>query len=264
MARVTHVKRAQQRYEMVPVLDENGQQKRVPVMRKDGVTPKTDKRGREITIGLTVRDYDKPKPMPKCGKCGTTIEVGQPYKWIEPHGRGQLVRCAACPTWQVWEYSSSLSARIAEIQYNNDPSGVELNEPGDMTAWAADAASAARELAEEKEESANNMEEGFGHETSASAELRDVAEQLSAWADELENLEELELPTGEEEDCEQCDGTGEIDTPIDGGAESRNEPCAECNGTGRVEGEEPTEEQMDEWREEAREKMQEALDSVQL
>lgn len=251
MARVTHVKRAQQRYEMKPTIDPaTGQQKVVPVMRKDGVTPKTTKGGRPVVLRLTERDYDKPKPMPKCGKCGITIEVGQPYKWIEPHGRGQLVRCASCPTWNVWEYSSSLSARIAQIQ---------AEEPGDFdsledaNAWASDRAQEIRDLAAEKQEAADNMESGFGHETEQSQELADIAQQLEEWADNLESVDLPERPEAEEDDCEDCAGTGNMD-------DEEGTSCTECDGTGRTTPDEPTEEQLETWRDEVRDALQAALD----
>lgn len=261
MARVTVVKRAQQRYATKPVLDENGVQKQVPVMRNGA--QKTTKRGAPVFLKLTERDLTRPKPMPTCGKCGVTIEVGQLYKWIEPHGRGQLVRCASCPSWQHWEYSSSLSARISQLQHDHDPSNVDLNEPGDMSTWASDAGTAIRELSEEKRESASNMEEGFGHETSASAELADIADSLEGWADEVEGIDDLELPSPEEVDCDECGGTGTVEAS-DGEADGHKaveESCDECSGNGTVEGDEPTEEQMDEWREQAREVMQELLDN---
>lgn len=51
MARVTYVKAARQRYEMVPVLDADGNPVRLPVLKKDG-SPK------------------KPLPNLTCGTCG--------------------------------------------------------------------------------------------------------------------------------------------------------------------------------------------------
>jgi hypothetical protein len=64
MPRVTVVKHAQQRYETVPVLDDRGQPKVVPVMR-NGVQ-RTTKRGRPVTMRLTREDRTKPKPNLRC------------------------------------------------------------------------------------------------------------------------------------------------------------------------------------------------------
>jgi hypothetical protein len=61
MARVTHVKHAQQRYETIPVLDElEGGQKKVPVMRRDG-TQKTTKSGR-LSSSASPSDLSRPLP----------------------------------------------------------------------------------------------------------------------------------------------------------------------------------------------------------
>lgn len=259
MARVTHVKRAQQRYAMKPTIDPaTGEQKIVPVMRKDGVTPKTTKGGRPVVLRLTERDYDKPLPMPKCGKCSVTIEVGQPYKWIEPHGRGQMVRCATCPTWNVWEYSSSLSARIAQIQGEGEPGDFDSIE--DAQAWAQEKAQEIRDLAAEKQEAADNMESGFGHETEQSAELASTAEQLEQWADDLEGVELPEYPEAEEQECDECSGSGEVEDEAPEGEEPEDTTCSACDGTGQRTDDEPTEEQLDTWRDEVRDALQAALD----
>lgn len=181
MARITYVKRAQQRYKMVPVVDATtGAAVRVGVDR-------ATKSGRAVTRAVTERDYSQPLPMPKCDKCTNTIEVGMPYKWIEPHGRGQMTRCMTCPNWHEWEYSNSTSARIGQIQYEADFEGCESEE--DFKGVLESAATSARELAEEKRESAGNIEDGFGHSTSQSDELNELADALDSWADDLEGID---------------------------------------------------------------------------
>ena len=116
-----------------------------------------------------------------------------------------------------------------------------------MTNALGEAASAIREIAEAKRESASNIEEGFGHETSQSDELNDVADTLENWADDVEAVEVPDLPEPEETDCEECNGTGEVSDPNDDAAVLE---CAECNGEGKITPDEPTEEQMEEWRSE--------------
>ena len=120
MARVTRVKRAQQRYETTPVLDEQGNPVKVGLTRKDG-SPKTDKRGNQIFITKTVEVLGKPKPNYVCDLCRTEIKPGDPYKWIQPksgpYGGRKRVRCGTCPTWQIWDYSDSLSAQTARIAH---------------------------------------------------------------------------------------------------------------------------------------------------
>jgi hypothetical protein len=193
MARVNYVKHARARFEMVPVTNEDGSVKQVPVLRADG-TPKKTKRGKEIYRTLTVQDRTKPLPNYKCGKCGKEIEPGMPYKWIEPrsgpYGGRMMVRCADCPTWQVWEYSSSLSARIAQIQHNaGEALSADFDTPDDVTSILNDVAQEVRDLATEKQEAADNMESGFGHATYQSDELSETAQNLESWADDIEQAD---------------------------------------------------------------------------
>lgn len=224
MARTTFVKKAQQRYATVPVLNEDGTPKRTPVMRKDG-TQKTTKHGRPVFLTVTVADKTKPLPMPTCGKCSKTIEVGQPYKHISPksgpYGGRTLYRCADCPTWQVWEYSSSMSARIAEMQHSFETEIDGADDVETITSALSSMADEVRSLAEEKREGASNIEEGFGHPTSASEELEQIADDLDSWADEIE---EADVPETDEYGCTECDGECVMD-------------CDACNGTGTIESE---------------------------
>lgn len=261
MPRINHVKKAQQRYATVPILDEQGQQKRVPMMSTRTGEQKVSKHGRPVNIGLTQRDTDNPLPMPTCDFCQEEIEVGTPYKWIEPHGSGVRNRHEACPTWNVWEYSSSLSSRIAEIQGTNDvPDSFEsVDEAQD---WANEVALQIRELSEEKRESAQNLEDGFGHETEQSMELNDIADQLESWADEVEGADIPEYPEAEEADCDECEGTGKVTVKLDMG--DFESDCEKCEGTGQYTPEEPAEDQIGEWIDEVKDALQNALDACPL
>jgi len=254
MPRVTHVKRAQQRYATKPVIDpETGVQKVVPMMNSRTGEQKKSKSGRLVFMKITERDLDKPLPMPKCDapECkqeSREIKVGESYKWIEPSGQRVKNRHEDCPTWNVWEYSSSLSARIAQIQNDGPSDSYESLE--DAQAWASEKAEEIRGLAEEKRESASNIEEGFGHETYQSAELNEIADNLEQWADDLENIDLPEYPEGGS-NCDDCDGSGTIDgddqTPLN---------CETCGGSGTLD--EPTDDEITEWQAE----VQSALEGV--
>lgn len=272
MARVTHVKKAQQRYETVPVLDADGKPVKIALTKADG-TPKmtSGKRGktpRPVFITKTVADKSKPKPLQKCGKCGTTIEVGQPYKWIKPksgpYGGRLMVRCGPCPTWNVWDYSSSLSARVAQIEHEASLDGVESQEDAQGVAEAA--AQAIRDLAEEKRESASNIEEGFGHATYQSEELEQQADDLDTWADEVEGVEfpdpeDSEYQDDEDVECAYCGGTGLLAETVEADEDTDpDEECTQCSGDGTVENEDP-ETDWDAWREAAEEALSEVLGS---
>jgi hypothetical protein len=295
MARITRVAKAQQRYEQVPVIDpETGEQKRTPVM-KNG-KQKVTKTGRPVFMDITTADKNQPLPNRKCGKCGNEITVGSPYKHISPrsgpYGGRTLYRCISCPDWNVWEYSSSLSARVAEISFDFSNEQGNWESQDDVQSSLNDAAERVREIASEKEESAQNIEDGFGHSTSMSEELADVAQQLNDWADEIESADIPDYPEGEEQDCDQCDGTGQVENDefteeaenivalgakikllsklpslqvmawvkklvaeleaLEEAHEDTDEEidCEYCDGSGRIENDEPTQDQIEEWRSE--------------
>lgn len=246
MARITRVAKAQQRYETVPVLNEDGTPKQTPVM-KNGVQ-RTTKRGTPVFLTVTKADRTKPLPMPDCDArgCGKPIEVGKPYKHISPksgpYGGRTRYRHADCPDWQIWEYSSSLSARVAEVEHDAMLSLEEVEDEDGVQEVLNTAAEAIREIATEKEEGADNIENGFGHETSQSEELRSTAEQLNEWADEIENITIPDLPDADDAECETCCGTGTVSSGTD------EEKCEDCEGSGHPS--EPTDEQMNDWRSE--------------
>jgi hypothetical protein len=258
MARITYVKAAQQRYETVPVIDPTtGKQKQTPVMRNG--EQRTTKRGRPIFLSVTVSDKSKPLPNRNCGKCGNEIKVGDPYKHISPrsgpYGGRTLYRCSECPNWYVWEYSSSLSARLAEVSFNFNETLDSAESEDDVQTALNDAAEAVREIASEKEEGADNIESGFGHETQQSEELREIAEQLNSWADEIDSATIPDFPDPEEDECEECSGSGSIANPDwDDEVEDQEEEiaCDTCDGTGQFTPDEPNSEQIEAWRDEVR------------
>ena len=259
MARTTHVARAQQRYETVPVIDpETGQPKRTPVMRKDG-TPKKTKAGREVFMTVTVQDKTKPLPAYRCDACREPIEIGTPYKHISPksgpYGGSKLTRHEACPSWQVWEYSSSLSARLAEISHNFSEALDGCESPDDVTSALSDAAGEVSSIAEEKATSAESVEEGFGHPTSASEQLAETAESLEEWAGEIESADVPEMVDCEDctdgkVECPACEGTGKTTEALD-------TDCPDCSGDGEVECETcgGTGEDIDTWRDAVRDEV---------
>lgn len=251
MARVTYVKKAQQRYKMVPVIDPaTGEQKVVAKQGKDG-QPKTTKRGKEIVQRLTVADKTKPLPNLVCDACREEILVGTAYKWIAPksgpYGGRRMERHESCPTWQVWEYSSSLSARLAQISYDFAQATATFETPEEVTEALTDAAEAVRELAEEKRESASSIEDGFGHATYQSDELNEIADSLDTWADEIEQVDIPELPDPEDVDCEECQGTGKITVVADGDNEEGEVDCEDCDGTGTITPDDLSEGELAEW-----------------
>jgi hypothetical protein len=184
------------------------------------------------------------KPLNTCDRCSETIRLGMSYKHISiktgPTTSRKLIRCDMCPTWHVWEYSNSVSARCAQIVHEAQEALGDVTTTDDVTDVLQTAADAARELAEEKREAAQNIEDGFGHATSQSDELTDLADQLEDWAASLEGATIPDYPDPNDAECPACDGTGTGGEDMD--------TCSECNGTKHPA--EPTEDQLDEWRNE--------------
>lgn len=184
------------------------------------------------------------KPLLSCDACQNPIEVGSSYKHMSiktgAYSSRKLVRCDSCPTWQVWEYSNSTSARTAQIAHEARTAMEAADTVDEVTDALQTAADAARELAEEKREGAQNIEEGFGHSTSQSDELTELAEELDSWAEALEQVDVPDFPDPDDVNCPACEGKGTGGEDMD--------TCSECLGTGHPT--EPTEEQLDEWRDE--------------
>lgn len=282
MARITHVKSARQRYATVPVIDPaTGEQKVTPVLvtRKvlqnngeyaEEKVQKTTKRGRPVFMKVTVSDKAQPLPNYLCEVCRDEIKVGDPYKHVTPksgpYGGRTRRRCASCPTWESWDLSNALWARIEQVirpAQDAVAEAVSGHDADGVRSALEEAAQGIRELAEEKTDGAQNMEDGFGHETEQSMELRDQGEQLEQWADEIESAEVPDFPDEPEgeEDCAECNGSGEKDDPEDEGGETVE--CSTCSGSGQVEATRITEDQISDWETEA-EQGTDVLDSNPL
>lgn len=265
MPKITYVKKAQQRYATVPVLDENGEQKKVPVTVKNG-EQKVTKHGRPVFRSVTVSDYNKPLPNHTCGKCGNEIKVGDPYMWIAPksgpYGGTKMYRCGTCPRWQVWEYSSSLSARLAQVVHEGEESLGSCVTRDDFDSAVEEIASQIQEISEEQEEKADKIEYYLAHETSMSEELREQAQELESWADEVRDSLDGADDQPEEIECETCEGEGTLSSD-NGEEEEEDEECQDCEGSGTVEPSDDSPE-MQEWIDGVRDCINDALGNCPL
>jgi hypothetical protein len=263
MPRVNHVKSARQRYVMVPVIDPaTGQQKVVQTARQ--TRAKAGRPARQVVQRMTEPDLSQPLPPEQCDFCHQPIEIGTPYKWIEPrsgpYGGRRMARHANHPSWQPWEYSSSLSAQLALVSHNFQIAIDSAESAEDAESALEEAAGEVEQIADAKDEAADNIESGFQHETEQSQELRDTAESLRSWADEIRNATVPDFPDPEDAECEACGGTAKVIKLTEDGdaepwrpgsyAEGVVRECGECNGTGHPE--EVTEQQLDDWRDELR------------
>lgn len=127
-----------------------------------------------------------------CEVCGKDIGVGDAYKWVAPrahraaHGHKRF-RCATCPAWRQSELTSSAikNAVYAAQEAFEDAIG-EATDVDSVKELLEAVAEGYREAAEAARESAQNMEDGFGHPTSLSDELNERADSIEAAADELD------------------------------------------------------------------------------
>lgn len=277
MARITHVKKAQQRFATVPVTDAEGKVIRTPVIDKRTGEQKVSKRG-PVFMTKTAPDKTNPLPELRCDFPGCTINggkiaVGTPYKHISPksgpYGGQQKNRHAEHPSWQVWEYSSSLSARLAQISHDFWEAFGSAEDLDGVTEALSATADEVRSLAEEKREAASNIEEGFGHPTSASEELEQTADDLDSWADDIESADLPEWPepedrwfitdtrtgekVGETEDGyeDEDEASADLDSIIEDKVNGGEEDDAENYSIDSETPDDPSEEQKEEWREEA-------------
>lgn len=230
MARVTIVNKAQARYKTVPALNEDGTPRVVNVMRNG--QQKVTKHGKPVTMRVMVEDKTQPLPERSCDFPGCTINggkiaVGTSYKWVKPksgpYGGSKRNRHAEHPSWKPWDLSNSTSARIQQI---TDLDGVDTGDLDEVRSFLESAAEQIRDLGQEKADGADNIESGFGHETSQSEELRQLSEDLESWADDVESAAQ-DLP--ESADCEACEGSGKVDED-----QEDTENCDACDGEGEV------------------------------
>jgi len=162
----------------------------------------------------------------RCYKCGTEIHPGDSYKWFANRiGRYSQRKdfCANCPVRPSDTTTSPhLSALYAAQESAEDQlaAGGELG-LADIAQIVREYAEAVREVGEGYGESADNIEEGFGHETYQSQEIREKADECDSAADTIESaaddIESLEDPDADaSEFLDEYEGeTGDDDQPTD-------------------------------------------------
>lgn len=126
-----------------------------------------------------------------CARCGVEIKPGEPYKWFANRIGRMSIRKNYCrdhsPRPSDMTTSDKLSALYAAQEAFEDAQGAGMDTPEHVADRLHEAADSVREVAEAYTESADNIEEGFGHETMQSQEIREKAEAVEAWADEIDD-----------------------------------------------------------------------------
>lgn len=248
VARVHVVQSARQRYAKVAKLDEEGKQVVTPVIRKSG-SPRLAKSGREVVKRIRVADKSQPLPMPKCGNCGVTIEVGQPYKWFQVGFRGYTqFRCAksGCHPRPSQLESSQIADVMAAIESAED----ELDSLGDSAESAQEFESEAQDLLQQVQDAIEEVASVYEEADEAmggnqATESYERAETLRG-----NDLGSFSLSASDPEGCGD-DWKGEDDDE-EPSHETPESGCAECDS------------RLDDWREECRDEVREALSNVEL
>lgn len=239
MARIIHVKSARQRFEMVPDVDDLGNQKESLVRNPDG-SPKTTKHGEKVYRRLTVQDRSKPLPNLRCDlpECGEEILPGQPYKHITPYDGEQHSRHAEHRDWHVWEYSNSRSAQIMRTQseMHDALDAWQPTDEGDFESMREELEGMAQTEADDQEAALSAMPEGL-QDGSQAAETLDL---LEGWLDEISGAD-----ASNEDFYERCTGCNPGDV------------CSMCNDTGF------TKEVSERWELEARDTLSTAIDAFE-
>jgi hypothetical protein len=284
MPRVTHVKSAQQRYKTVPVLDAEGNPVRTPVIDKRTGVQKTSKRG-PVFMTKTVADKSQPLPLLDCDFPGCTINdrkiaIGSAYMHISPksgpYGGLQRNRHAEHPSWQPWEYSSSTSARVAQVQHEAGDliSTYEFSSYDDFDDLRDQVAQMAQELLDEKQESLDNMPEGLAD----GSQIEEQVQALESWVEAIEGVDAPDQPdpeptykwfvTGPDQQSLNEDGYEDEDAAqadLDAHLAEHEDESEDDWSIDSEEVEDEADETVDEdWMDEARQAIQDALDDCQV
>jgi hypothetical protein len=157
--------------------------------RRPGRIKRTDGEGKLVLDGKGKPIYDPIVRELRCAACSGPIEIGQSYKWFKMKTTYGGIKRSYHPDCHI-PPSHRTSSRMGEIYDAQEALAADLGsaESFDAIREALEAfAATVREVGEGYEESAQNMEDGFGHETYQSQEIRERAEGLMSWADEIES-----------------------------------------------------------------------------
>lgn len=224
------------------------------------------------------------KAQGKCERCGEEIKAGDSYKWIKPRShraaRGiKRKRCMTCPSWRPSETTSStaLSSVYAAQENASDELALWTPDEGtadDLRAILQACADGFREGAEAYRESAQNIEDGFGHATAQSEELGEKADTLESSADDLESAdvedfdESEQRRTAEETAFHEAQAANSLSVPNDVREDDRFAWVMDQPGVDhevysrRVE--ELMAEARDDWGENVRSEVESAIDDAEL
>lgn len=141
---------------------------------------------------------EKSRKSHKCGNCGDTIKVGEPYRWTKPRYGGKKVRCVK-PSCKFRQ--SDLSGAKTAVIYDAIEDAQKVIETAEsheeIQAALQGVAEVARDVGSEYEDANSSWAGG----STSNPEFEEKAEACNSFADELEGWEFSD--TYEEEEVRQ-------------------------------------------------------------
>lgn len=167
----------------------------------------------------------------RCHKCGSAIEKGDSYRWWQHMHERETRRCLKCGPPRPSDLATGdkmQRALAAQEQIEDAMADVAAATTVDefntaleqLKSVCEEAATEIRQVGEEYEEAASNMETAFPNGSSVIDEIREKSETCNTWADALDSID-LDITA---EDCDTCSGSGMVE-------------CDTCHSTGEVPGE---------------------------
>lgn len=148
------------------------------------------------------------KPQGTCGKCGTEIPAGSPYRWAKGRYSGRKVRCNRyeCRFRPSELTGSDKKSRVFQANEQVEDAIVLFRDGGDLEdlkSAVEGAASDLNEVAGEYRDSASNMEQTFTGGSPMIDECNEKADEIEALAQECEGFQPDEF---QEDEVEQEEG----------------------------------------------------------
>lgn len=145
-----------------------------------------------------------------CRVCQHQVQPGEGYKYMDrktgPRSGYRLFFCFVCVpkpshhasgrTQELMEITEGAEEAVGKVDHSQE--GME-----DLWITIEDVVSSINSLAEEIRDSANAIEDGFGHETQQSTNMSETADNLETWAGELEGAGERAEDIDNNDDAEE-------------------------------------------------------------
>lgn len=190
------------------------------------------------------------KDQGECESCRTPLPAGSPYRWFSVGFRSKFKhkRCTkpVC-TPRPSQLESSKLADVYAAQEDAEDAIDSASEIDDITAAVGELGSAIREVADEYTEASTD-----DNGTVFNIEAQERAETLEAAADECDGWTPEAEDTEENVECDECDGTGDLDDDSPDAAPGDTVTCENCGGAGEVDNDDYDENWLDNAKDEAK------------